>query len=151
MWKNEKLGFTFEVKPYDYSTFNRFFGATTDWVDEGSSVVPQVSRDSLYPQMSPSSLKEDTQVWNGSQIPKIRVSNDIVGVEQKLDITNKEILLSNLVGRSVAGEFHKWIIQYEDGQCYAYNVETHEKHLVRNPCTHKLCKARKYYKPKFAL
>lgn len=59
MWKNEKLGFTFEVKPYDYSTFNRFFGATTDWVDEGSSVVPQVSRDSLYPQMSPSPLNDD--------------------------------------------------------------------------------------------
>lgn len=59
MWKNEKLGFTFEVKPYDYSTFNRFFGATTDWVDEGSSVGPQVSRDSLYPQMSPSPLKDD--------------------------------------------------------------------------------------------
>lgn len=59
MWENEKLGFTFEVKPYDYSTFNRFFGATTDWVDEGSSVVPQVSRDSLYPQMSPSPLKDD--------------------------------------------------------------------------------------------
>jgi hypothetical protein len=59
MWENEKLGFTFEVKPYDYSAFNRFFGATTDWVDEGSSVVPQVSRDSLYPQMSPSPLKDD--------------------------------------------------------------------------------------------
>ena len=59
MWKNEKLGFTFEVKPYDYSTFNRFFGATTDWVDEGSSVGPQVSRDSLYPQMSPSPLKDN--------------------------------------------------------------------------------------------
>ena len=59
MWENEKLGFTFEVKPYDYSTFNRFFGATTDWVDEGSSVVPQVSRDSLYPQMSPSPLNDD--------------------------------------------------------------------------------------------
>lgn len=59
MGDNEKLGFTFEVKPYDYSTFNRFFGATTDWVDEGSSVVPQVSRDSLYPQISPSPLKDD--------------------------------------------------------------------------------------------
>jgi hypothetical protein len=59
MWENEKLGFTFEVKPYDYSAFNRFFGATTDWVDEGSSAVPQVSRDSLYPQMSPSPLKDD--------------------------------------------------------------------------------------------
>lgn len=59
MWKNEKLGFTFEVKPYDYSTFNRFFGATTDWVDEGSSVGPQVSRDSLYPQISPSPLKDN--------------------------------------------------------------------------------------------
>ena len=59
MGENEKLGFTFEVKPYDYRTFNGFFGATTDWVDEGSSVVPQVSRDSLYPPMSPSPLKED--------------------------------------------------------------------------------------------
>jgi hypothetical protein len=59
MWENEKLGFTFEVKPYDYRAFNRFFGATTDWVDEGSSAVPQVSRDSLYPQMSPSPLKDD--------------------------------------------------------------------------------------------
>ena len=59
MGENEKLGFTFEVKPYDYRTFNRFFGATTDWVDEGSSVVPQVSRDSLYPQISPSPLKDD--------------------------------------------------------------------------------------------
>lgn len=59
MGENEKLGFTFEVKPYDYRTFNRFFGATTDWVDEGGSVVPQVSRDSLYPQMLPSPLKDD--------------------------------------------------------------------------------------------
>ena len=59
MGENEKLSSTFEVKPYDYSTFNRFFGATTDWVDEGGSVVPQVSRDSLYPQMSPGPLKDD--------------------------------------------------------------------------------------------
>lgn len=60
MVENEKLGFTFEVKPYDFSTFNRFFGATTDWVDEGSSVVPKVPRDNLYPPMSPSPLKEDS-------------------------------------------------------------------------------------------
>lgn len=151
MGENEKLGFTCEEVPFDFSTFNRFFGATTPWVDEGSSVVPKVPINSIYTPMSPSPLKEDTQVWNGSQIPKIRARNDIVGVEQKLDIINKEILLSNLVGRSVAGESHKWIIQYEDGQCYAYNVETHEKHLIRNPCTHKLCKARKHYKPKFTL
>lgn len=59
MGENEKLRFPFVVKPYDFSTFNRFFGTTTDWVDEGSSVVPQVSRDSLYPQMSPSPLKGD--------------------------------------------------------------------------------------------
>lgn len=90
-----------------------------------------------------------TQVWNGSQMPKIRVRNDIVGIEQKLDTINKEILLSNLVGRSVAGELPNWVIQYEDGKCYAYNVETHEKHLVRNPCTRKLRK--KHYKPNFTL
>ena len=59
MGENEKLGFTCEEVPFDFSTFNRFFGATTDWVDEGSSVGPQVSRDSLYPQMSPSPLKDD--------------------------------------------------------------------------------------------
>ena len=39
MGENEKLRFTFEVKPYDYRTFNRFFGATTDWVDEGGSAT----------------------------------------------------------------------------------------------------------------
>ena len=59
MGENDKLGFTCEEVPFDFSTFNRFFGATTPWVDEGSSVVPQVSRDSLYPQMSPSPLKDD--------------------------------------------------------------------------------------------
>lgn len=149
MGENEKLGFTCEEVPFDFNTFNRFFGATTDWVDEGSSVVPKVSRDNLYPPMSPSPLREDTQVWNGSQMPKIRVRNDIVGIEQKLDTINKEILLSNLVGRSVAGELPNWVIQYEDGKCYAYNVETHEKHLVRNPCTRKLRK--KHYKPNFTL
>lgn len=149
MGENEKLGFTCEEVPFDFSTFNRFFGATTPWVDEGGSVGPKVSRDNLYPPMSPSPLKEDTQVWNGSQISKIRVRNDIVGIEQKLDTINKEILLSNLVGRSVVGELPDWVIQYENGKCYAYNVKTHEKHLVRNPCTHKLRK--KHYKPKFTL
>lgn len=60
MGENEKLGFTFEVVPYDFKTFNSLFGATTPWVEEGSSVVPKVSRDSLYPPMSPSPLKDDT-------------------------------------------------------------------------------------------
>lgn len=60
MGENEKLRFTWEVVPFHFSTFNRFFGATTPWVDEGSSVVPKVSRDSLYPPMSPSPLKDDT-------------------------------------------------------------------------------------------
>lgn len=60
MGENEKLGFTCEEVPFDFSTFNRFFGATTAWVDEGSSAVPKVWRDSLYPPMSPSPLKEDS-------------------------------------------------------------------------------------------
>ena len=60
MWENEKLGFTFEVEPYDYSTFNRFLGANTPWVDEGSSVVPKVPINSTYSPMSPSPLKEDS-------------------------------------------------------------------------------------------
>lgn len=47
MVENEKLGFTFEVAPYDFKDFNRFFGATTPWVDGECS----------------------TQVWNGSQMP----------------------------------------------------------------------------------
>lgn len=59
MGENEKLGFTCEAVPFDFSTFNRFFGATTDWVDEGGSVVPKVPRDNLYPPMSSSPLKED--------------------------------------------------------------------------------------------
>lgn len=71
MGENEKLGFTCEEVPLDFRTFNRFFGTTTDWVDEGSSVVPKVPRDNLYPPMSPSPLKDDTQVWNGSQRPNV--------------------------------------------------------------------------------
>ena len=39
MGENENLGFTFEVKPYDFSTFNRFFGATTPWVEAGTSAT----------------------------------------------------------------------------------------------------------------
>ena len=93
MGENEKLGFTCEEVPFDFSTFNMLFGATTFWFDEGSSTFPKVYRDSLYPPMSPS--------------------------------------------------------PYKDEKCYAYNVKTHEKHLVRNPCTHKLRK--KHYKPKFTL
>lgn len=149
MGENEKLGFTCEEVPFDFSTFNRFFGATTDWVDEGGSVVPKVPRDNLYPPMSPSPLKEDTQVWNGSKLLDVGEFIAPKGIEQRLDTINKEILLSNLVGRSVAGELPNWIIQYEDGKCYAYNVKTHEKHLVRSPCTHKPRK--KHYKPKFTL
>lgn len=57
MVENEKLGFTFEVKPYDFRTFKRFFGEITLSDDDGSSVVPKVSRDNLYPTMSPRPLK----------------------------------------------------------------------------------------------
>ena len=39
MGENEKLGFTCEEVPFDFSTFNRFFGATTDWVEEGRSAT----------------------------------------------------------------------------------------------------------------
>lgn len=128
MGENEKLGFTCEEVPFDFSTFNRFFGATTPWVDgEKSATTPRNSSKLLEVGEFP--------------VPK--------GIEQKLDTINKEILLSNLVGRSVAGELPNWVIQYEDGKCYAYNVKTHEKHLVRDPCTHKLRK--KHYKPKFTL
>lgn len=128
MGENEKLGFTCEEVPFDFSTFNRFFGATTSWVDgEKSATMPR----------------------NSSKLLEVGEFPAPKGIEQTLDTINKEILLSNLVGRSVAGELPNWVIQYEDGKCYAYNVETHEKHLVRNPCTHKLRK--KHYKPKFTL
>ena len=60
MGENDKLGFTWEEVPFDFSTFNSFFGATTPWVDEGSSVVPKVPINSIYPPMSPSPLKEDS-------------------------------------------------------------------------------------------
>ena len=60
MGENDKLGFTCEEVPFDFSTFNRFFGATTPWVDEGSSVVPKVPINSIYSPMSPSPLKEDS-------------------------------------------------------------------------------------------
>ena len=85
MWKNEKLGFTFEVKPYDYSTFNRFFGATTDWVDEGSSVVPQVSRDSLYPQMSPSPLKDDADFKRLSEETAQQITKAFENIQKTME------------------------------------------------------------------
>lgn len=43
MGENEKLGFTCEVVPFDFSTFNGFFGATTPWVEnETSATTPWV-------------------------------------------------------------------------------------------------------------
>ena len=85
MGENEKLGFTFEVKPYDYSTFNRFFGATTDWVDEGSSVVPQVSRDSLYPQISPSPLKDDADFKRLSEETAQRINKSFENLRMTME------------------------------------------------------------------
>lgn len=85
MWENEKLGFTFEVKPYDYSTFNRFFGATTDWVDEGSSVVPQVSRDSLYPQMSPSPLEDDADFTRLSEETAQQITKAFENIQKTME------------------------------------------------------------------
>lgn len=128
MGENEKLGFTCEEVPFDFSTFNRFFGATTPWVDgEKSATMPRNSSKLLEVGKFP--------------VPK--------GIEQKLDTINKEILLSNLVGRSVVGELPNWVMIYEDEICYAYNTITHEKILIQNPKPHK--NKNKHYKPKFTL
>jgi hypothetical protein len=64
MGENEKLGFTFEVKPYDYRDFNRFFGATTDWVDEGSSATIPWNGNSCgtIPKLSPNDAERFAKV-----------------------------------------------------------------------------------------
>ena len=58
MWDKEKLGFTFEVAPYDFSALNRFFGTTTDWVDEGSSATIPWNGNSSQEPINP--LDEET-------------------------------------------------------------------------------------------
>lgn len=39
MGENDKLGFTCEEVPFDFSTFNRFLGAITPFVENESSVT----------------------------------------------------------------------------------------------------------------
>ena len=85
MGENDKLGFTWEEVPFDFSTFNRFFGATTPWVDEGSSVVPKVPINSIYSPMSPSPLKEDSDFKRLSEETAQRINKAFENIQMTME------------------------------------------------------------------
>lgn len=99
MGENEKLGFSCEEVPFDFSTFNRFFGATTPWVDEGASA---------------------TIPWNGSQRPN---SEDYLKVREVVapkgtEVIPKEEFMQELGGKphEVKFDIPNCKVSYKDGQ-----------------------------------
>lgn len=130
MGENEKLGFTFEVKPYDFSTF---------WVDEGSSA---------------------TIPWNGNSCGKLTVADPTLNqrivrlkseqeciaekykpiagklIQEIYEMSQKPI---ELLSEEAAQQIHK---AFEDIR------KTMDKGF---PMAFAKRKARKHYKPKFTL
>lgn len=172
MRESEKFGFTCEEVPFDFSTFNRFFGPTTDWVDEGSSTFPKVQRDSLYPPMSPGPLKEDLQVWNGSQRPN---SADYLKVREVVAPKGTEIIPKQEFEKELGGKPHKVVfdipnckLSYKDGMIVvdeltklpigitATNMSQDDLKQSGFPILFvkgdpRKSKSKKHYKPKFTL
>lgn len=155
MGENEKLGFTFEVAPYDFRTFNRFFGATTPWVEsEKSATIP----------------------WNGSQRPN---SEDYLKVREVVapkgtEVIPKEEFMQELGGKphEIKFDIPNCKVSYKDGQIVvdeltAVSEDTLKKWaskavwgLRENMCKTipltfnkptKPTKRNKHYKPKFTL
>ena len=138
MGENEKLGFTCEEVPFDFSTFNRFFGATTDWVEEGrSATIP----------------------WNGNPCGRLTVADPTL--EQRIArlkseqecIAEKYKPIADKLVEEICESSQKPIDSFSEiaaqqiGKEFDDMLKTLDKNL---PIALKSAK-RKHYKPKFTL
>ena len=139
MGENEKLGFTFEVKPYDYRTFNRFFGATTDWVEEGRSA---------------------TTPWNGNPCGRLTVADPTL--EQRIARLKSEQECIAEKYKPIADKLMQEIFESSQKPIELLSEETAQRinKAFENiqmtmekdfPMAFTKRKARKHYKPKFTL
>lgn len=139
MGENDKLGFTCEEVPFDFSTFNRFFGATTDWVEEGRSV---------------------TIPWNGNSCGRLTVADPTL--EQRIArlkseqecIAEKYKLIADKLGEEIYKSSQKPIelLSEEPAQQIHKAFENIRKTMDKDfPMVFAKRKARKHYKPKFTL
>lgn len=178
MGENEKLGFTFEVAPYDFKDFNRFFGTTTNWVDGECNT--QVWNGSQRPNCEDYLKVREVIAPNGTRvIPKEEFMQELGGKphEMKFDIPNCKVSYKG--GMIVVDELPEDIIRTNistadaefkhlsektakafEESCNDYLETLSEVSKSLSPCLERLIaqlgktpkrKAREHYKPKFTL
>lgn len=133
MGENDKLGFTCEEVPFDFSTFNRFFGATTPYVEDES--------------------------WNGNPCGRLTVADtDLIQRNARLKseqecIAEKYKPIADKLVEEICESSQKPIDSFSEiaaqqiGKEFDDMLKTLDKNL---PIALKSAK-RKHYKPKFTL
>lgn len=139
MGENEKLGFTCEAVPFDFRTFNRFFGATTPWVENGTSA---------------------TIPWNGNSCGKLTVADPTMGQriarlksEQECIAEKYKPIADGLV-KEISERAQKPIepLSEDTAQQITKAIEDIWKTMEKDfPLAFTTHEPRKHYKPKFTL